>query len=240
MAFRAHAVVLWGSFLALGCGSKPPPPPAPPPEPLVAKVEPPPPPKCEALEESCKADAKTHARIARTSYVFSPVAGWVYAQTEAATVTEANAEAGPAMVVAGYDANKDAKKELSDRDQAFATIAKEIKLTLPKAKANWKKPLCTCSAKACKGSGGDLCKAMKPVSELKASVWQLDGGMRGGKKGPMLIVQAPLGDGKALLGVGFVPDDDQTAADQAILKSIESIGPAVDAGADAPKDGDKK
>src|SRR5262249_39041060 len=107
------------------------------------KVEPPPPPKCESLDENCKADADTRAKITHTSYVFTPVAGWVYAQTDAGTVAQANADAGPAMVVAAYDADKDAKKELELRDKAFGDFAKQVGLALPKTKPNWKKPTCT-------------------------------------------------------------------------------------------------
>jgi hypothetical protein len=242
--------------LAVGCGSKPPPPPEPAPEPPPApKPEPPPsPPKCETPSENCKATADTHARIAGTTYVFTPVAGWVYAQLSNVTIAQINAENSPAMVIAAYAADKDAKKELAQRDTAFADLSKEIGLTPPKAKANWKTPTCKCVGKACAGSGGDLCKAMKPVSDLKANVWQLDGGVRGGKKGPLLVVQAPLTEGRALLGIAFVPDDDASGADQSILKSIESIGPAEGGGdakpdakgdanpdaKDAPKDSGKK
>jgi hypothetical protein len=231
------------SALAVGCGSKPPPPAEIPPDPPPApKAEPPPPPKCESPGENCKATADTHARIAGSSFVFTPVSGWVYAQLSNVTIAQVNAENSPAMVIAAYDADpKDAKKELAQRDSAFTELAKEIGLTLPKNKANWKQPTCKCTSagKACTGSGGDLCKAMKPVSDLKVNVWQLDGGTRGGKKGPMLIVQAPLEAGKALLGIGFVTDDDSSGADQSILKSIESIGPGAggDAKADSKSDG---
>jgi hypothetical protein len=250
MTIRLAATFALLAFVA-GCGSKPPPPPEPAPEPPPApKPEPPPPPKCETPSENCKAAADTHARIAGTSYVFTPVTGWVYAQLSNVTIAQVNAENSPAMVIAAYAADKDAKKELGQRDTAFADLSKEIGLTPPKTKANWKQPTCKCAGKACAGSGGDLCKAMTPVSDLKANVWQLDGGVRGGKKGPILVVQAPLGEGKALLGVAFVPDDDQSGADQAILKAIESIGPGEGGGEakgdakpdakEAPKDSGKK
>jgi hypothetical protein len=256
MTFRPALLLALAAF-AVGCGSKPPPPAEPAPEPPPApKAEPPPPPKCETPSENCKAVAETRARIAGSSYVVTPVAGWTYAQLQNVTIAQINAENSPAMVIAAYDADaKDAKKELAQRDTAFADLSKEIGLTLPKNKVNWKQPTCKCAGagKACAGSGGDLCKAMKPVSDLKVSVWQLDGATRGGKKGPLLVLQAPLEAGKALLGVGFVTDDDATGADQAILKSIESIGPAAggegkadskDAAKgdakDAPKDAGKK
>jgi hypothetical protein len=227
MSPRIPAILVPFAF-ALAC-STPPPPVEPPPPPPPKKVEaPPPPPKCEALEEKCKAEGGTRARIARSSFVFAPVAGWIYAQGEGATVAQDGGDSGAAIVIAVYEADaKDAKKELAARDAAFEQLAKQIALTPPKGKVRWQLPTCQCKGSSCTGSGGELCKAMKPASELKSSVWQLDGGVRAGKKGPLLVVHAALPDNKALLGLGFVADDDKSGADAGILKAIESIGPGA-------------
>jgi hypothetical protein len=215
----------WLVAFSLGCSSPPPPPPEPPPPPPPKAEAPPPPPKCESLDEKCKAEPATRARIARSPLVFTPVAGWTYAQGEAATVAQDAGESGAAIVISLYEGDpKDAKKELAAREAAFEQMAKLISLTPPKNKVRWQLPTCQCKGAACTGSGGELCKAMKPSGELKASVWQVDGGVRGGKKGPLLVVQATLPDNRGLLGVGFVADDDKSGADAGILKAIESIG----------------
>jgi hypothetical protein len=40
-------------------------------------------------------------------------------------------------------------------------------------------------------------------------------------------VAGPVGDGaKGVIGIGFVPEDDKSQADVAIMKSIESLGKA--------------
>ena len=75
MTIRLAATFALLAF-AVGCGTKPPPEPEPAPEPPPApKAEPPLPSKCETPSENCKATAETHARIAGTTYVFTPVAG---------------------------------------------------------------------------------------------------------------------------------------------------------------------
>ncbi|HEY4118630.1 MAG TPA: hypothetical protein VGM56_12280 [Byssovorax sp.] len=230
MAPRIHAMALASiATLALACSSTPPPEPPPPPPPPPVKVEPPPPPKCEALSEGCKALASTRAHIARSSLVFTPVPGWIYAQGAAATAAQPG-DVGPAIVITAYAADADAKKELAQRDAALAEIAKDINLTLPKAKVSWKQPTCKCTAAGCTGAAAELCKPLKPLPNMTSSLWQLDGGVRGTKKGPLLVVQGPIGDGKALLAIGFVPDDDQSKVDEAILQSIESVGPGEDKG----------
>ena len=65
----------------------------------------------------------------------------------------------------------------------------------------------------------------KTIGPLKLGLWQLDeAGVRGAKKGPLLVVAGPTSDSKGVVGVGFVPDDDKSSADMAIMKSIESLG----------------
>ncbi len=40
----------------------------------------------------------------------------------------------------------------------------------------------------------------------------------------LLVVAAQTADGKNAVGVAFVPEDDKTQADAAILTSIQSLG----------------
>jgi hypothetical protein len=195
--------------LVLGCGSKKPPQ-APEPEPSapVAELEeraPPPPKKkkCESLDEACKALAGTKAKILRTPFTFDVAVGWLYAQHEPATLAQASG-VGPVLAAAAIGG--DPKKELAEREAALEVVANEAGISLPKKKVQWKKP-----------------QDKKDVHGLKVRMWQVDGATRGDKKGPLLVFDATSSDGKALVGLGFVPADDSTNADEAIMQSIESL-----------------
>jgi hypothetical protein len=193
------------TLLALGCGPKPPPPEPPaPPAPVVEKA----PPKCESFSEKCAAESDTRAKINNSDLIFTPAKGWIYAQLSSATVAQ-QSEIGPAVAFTGFDADaKDAKKDAAHRDATLSELAKQLSLGALKKKINWKKPAET-----------------KAVGDLKVGLWQLDeAGVRGAKKGPLLVVVASVSDQKGVMGVGFVPDDDSSKADEAILKIIESIG----------------
>ena len=170
--------------------------------------EPPPPPKpkpCEALDEKCEADADTRSKIAKSALKFRPVKGWTYAQGAEATVAQ-QGESGAAVAVAEVETGTDAKAEPTKRDEALEALAKQIGVTPPKKKVTWKKPL-----------------EEKSVGEMKVGLWQLEGANRGDKKGPLLIFAGQVAEGKVLLGLGFVPEDDTSGADAAILESIDSI-----------------
>jgi hypothetical protein len=196
------------ALCAAGCPKPPPPPPQPEPE---VRPPPAPPPKCESLSEKCSAAADTKARITNSGLVFAPPPGWTYAQLSSATLAQAS-DSGPALAFLGVDLDpKDAKKELAAREATLTELVKQIGLAPLKRKVNWKKP-------------DDPKKA---VGSYKADFWQFEeGGVRGQKKGPLLIVVIPVAEGKGVMGVGFVPDDDKTSADAAILKAIESLGKA--------------
>lgn len=220
-SFRA---VVFGAALIAACGSKKPkvePPPEPEPEPVAPPPKPPPPPKkCESMDEDCVADAKTKARVARSAFVFTPVTGWKYAQLDAVTVVEPF-EIGAASAFTVFDV--DPKKDKDSRDSALTDVAKSLSLTLPKPlRLNWKKP--------------DP-KSNKTIGDLKASAWQIEDVKRGDKKGSLLIVSAPVEASKALLAIGFVPSEDKSGADEAIMTSIDSISPAP--AKDAKDDKDK-
>jgi len=194
------------ALLAAGCPKPPPPPP--PPQPVEA---PPPPPKCESLGEKCAAKASTKAKITSSDLVFTPATGWFYAQQSSATISQSS-ETGPGLALMGYEGDaKDHKKEFAARDAAMAELIKQLGLTPLKRKVNWKKPDDT-----------------KTIGAMKLGLWQLEeAGQRGAKKGPLLLLAGPIGEGnKGVIGVGFVPEDDKSQADIAIMKSVESLGKA--------------
>lgn len=209
MALRSWTLLILGAAaLTAACGSTPPPVETP-----VTEPEPPPlpkepePPKCEALDEGCEAKEKTRAKIAKSELRFRPVKGWTYAQGAGATVAQAAGD-GAAVALAEVETGTDAKAEPGNRDAALEGLAKQLNVTLPKKKVTWKKPL-----------------EEKAVGDMKLGLWQLDGAMRGEKKGPLLIFAAPVGEGtgKVILGIGFVPEDDSSGSDAAILESIETL-----------------
>jgi hypothetical protein len=192
--------------LAVGCPAKPPPPP-PQPEPTA---EPPPPPKCESFTEKCESKPETRAKITGSALVFTPAAGWIFAQQSSSTVAQAS-ELGPGIAFLGIDLDpKDVKKEIAAKDAAIVELCKQLGMTPLKRKVAWKKP-----------------DDKKVVGALKLDLWQLEeSGLRGAKKGPLLVVAGQVSEGKGIVGLGFVPDDDKSSADVAIMKSIESLGTA--------------
>ncbi|WP_441285944.1 hypothetical protein ACSRUE_26030 [Sorangium sp. KYC3313] len=198
--------------LAAACSSPPPPQPVAPPPTVTAAPPPPPPPApkpCKALDEQCQAEASTRAKIAQSSLVFTPAKGWTYAQAESATIAQA-ADEGPAFATAQIDAGE-GKQAIEKRDAALEALAREIDVTLPKKKVNWKKP-----------------DDIKDVAGRKIGLWQREGATRGARKGPLLIFGDTGKDGEIVLGLGFVPEDDSSGADETILQSIESISVAAE------------
>jgi hypothetical protein len=164
--------------------------------------------KCEELAENCEANPTTQANVVGSDLAFTPVTGWTYAQGQDATVAQSS-DSGPAVAMTTFEADtKDAKKDNANREASFDALLKQLGLSPLKKKAAWKKPDDT-----------------KQSGDLKINLWQLDGGVRATKKGQLLVIEVPAVNGKHLIGIGFVPDDDTTHADEAILKSIESIGP---------------
>lgn len=202
--------LLAASVLALGCGTKPPPQPV---EPIAeTTAEPankPPPPKCEKLDEHCDAKADTRAKVAHAELYVTPVAGWVFAQEEAATIAQSS-DSGPVMAFVGYDEDKDAKKDAAARDAAVAELFKAAGVeSKPPKKVTWKTP-----------------SAAGSVGDLKLDLWEITAGYaRGAKKGTVVVVAGSVGEGKGVIGVSFAPADDKSA-DDAIIKSFESLGKA--------------
>jgi hypothetical protein len=168
---------------------------------------PPPPPKCESLDEKCKAKGGKKAKIAGSLLVFEPVAGWIYAQTEKLTIAQAGDE-DACLGIVGHDAPdaKEAKKVEQARQAQLEAVAAELKLTLPKTKVSWK-------------SGEKY-----EIGQLTVFRWALEKVSRGEKKGDLLIVASQPADGKAFLGVGFVPGDDDKSAEK-IVASFDTLAP---------------
>ena len=225
---------------AVACGSTPPPkkPEPPPPAPVATakpkkddpfdKPMPKAAPKCEAMSEACVADKTTQAKVPEAAVVFTPPNGWTYAQESSASVAQTSDE-GPALAVAAFtvapDEAKDPKKLDKRRDTLLSALGERLGLKMPKAKVLWKK------------SDKTLTVGSWPVS-----LYQVEGAGRGAKKGPLLVFSAALGADVALVGVGFVNDDDTTDADGAILTSIQSLAPApppAPAAAETAGDGKK-
>jgi hypothetical protein len=193
----------------IACAAPKPPPPKPaPPSPAVE-----PPPKCDDLAQGCTVKPGSRAKIGATATVELPH-GWTYAEES----TLAVAQSAAASIAITTQEIKDAKKETAARDDAFKQLTSKLAITLSGKNASWpKKPQRTTN-----------------VGSLKVALFQLDAAERGGKKGPLLLFTTKLKEGVILVGAGFVPDDDATNADAAILKCIDSLTPlgsADDAGA---------
>jgi hypothetical protein len=171
------------------------------------EAKPPPKKKCESLADGCEGEPGVRVRIANTGQSIVPVKGWAYAQEADGTIAQ-QGDAGPAFAAVGFDAS-DPKQEAANRDAAVDTLAKKIGVTLPKRKIPWAKPLDN-----------------KTLGDVKLALGQAEGAARSDKKGPILWFTAPLGEGKALVGIAFVPSDDSSDSDVSLMESIDTIAPA--------------
>lgn len=202
------AAALLASGAASGCAHPKPRPPvvasAPAPEP----PPPPPPPKCEALSEACAATAETRARVAGTKLALRPPRAWTYAQEESATIAQHGKAALVVLAVPAPDAKR------LPRGPALEAVIARLDVKFPKSKAKPK------PKKA---------ERVLTVGDRKVSLFQLDGAVRDGSKGPVLVFETADGAGAYVVGGGFVPDDDTSNADAEILSSIESLAPGAGA-----------
>jgi hypothetical protein len=208
-AFALLAVL----FVASACGSKPPPkaeeaetatntetPPAPPP-----------PKKCESLEEKCKADKDTTAKVKTGGIHFKPTEGWSYAQGADNTLAQASDD-GAVFIVSTYEHDaKDAKKDAANRDAAFDELVKAASVTPPKAKIAWKKP-----------------QVQDAVGDIKLDFWAGIDSERNKKKGQLLVVHGPLPNGRVMLALAFGPADQAESMDK-IKESLSTLAPEGDA-----------
>lgn len=198
-----------GLALASGCGSKPPPK-EPEPEPIT-KWEPPkdapkpPPPKCESLGEGCKGEKDKKAKVAKTSLAFVVPGTWVYAMLGSHTLAQ-RSDDGAVVALVGVEI-PDPKKDAATKTAEYDLLAKELNVALPKfKKIDWKKKP----------------DDKKEIAGTQLSFWQIEGALRGGKKGTVLLAWGARTEGKGLLGIGFVPDDDGDSAG-VILQAFESL-----------------
>jgi hypothetical protein len=206
-SFRSLLLVV-GCVAGLACGGSKPAGPttatATPTSTGTATSKPPPPaPKCEALDEKCASKKATKAKIGGSDFQLTPPEGWVYAQLADGLVAQVDAE-GAVMVVRGVTI-PDAKKE--ERDKHVEELAKLVGASLGKKKINWK-------AKA------DI---TKDLAKSKADFWLLEGAVRGKAKGVVLAMWSGRGDGKALVGLVFVPSDDSKKSDEAALAAFDTL-----------------
>lgn len=173
---------------------------------------PPPPPKCEALDESCRGEATTKARITDKA-TFTPPIGWVYAQEAEQTVAVADGEVAALAIMPA---------EMDDPDVVWATLEKlmtrlEITDVVRKA-VNLKKPLGTWAA-------GDQEVRLWQVEKPPAGAWswqKQDPNLKG-KPGALLITVVPGPEGAGILvGAAFVTRDADATFVDAVKASVES------------------
>jgi hypothetical protein len=202
-------------LLAATVACQKPPPRTPSPPPVADPEPPPPPPKCEAVDEGCKAEATTRARIPGATLTIVPPTGWTYAQEAQVTVALSKSSA------LALHAVPDAKPKAAPSPETLALLLDRLGVRFPKRKGRIVWP---------KRKADQVLK----VKELSVALFQLDGAERDGHKGPVLLFSARGGGAEPLLvGAGFVPEDDDSKADTAILSSIESLSQATDEAGDS-------
>jgi hypothetical protein len=162
------------------------------------------------MDEHCVAKDGARARIVDSGLKIEPPPGWEYAQQTDALVAS---QGGASLAVTTHDVGDahDLRKQLTIRLNAFDALLKAIGVKPPGARFFWMTQ-----------------SQAKKVGDLKVTLWQLEGASKEKTKGPIIIFAAPLPNNKALLGVGYVPNDDKSGADQAILKAIDSLSAPVD------------
>jgi hypothetical protein len=158
------------------------------------------------MEDACVADDDTRARIAKIDWTVRAPKGWRYAQEPEFTV----ASSERAILAMTTYPEPDKKRQESARDATLAGVVHKLGVVFPKRK---------------KLVFPRKVDKTIPVGTLKVGLVQLDGARLAKKRGPVLAFEARLPNGQIVLGAAFVPDDDTSNADQAILASIESIAP---------------
>lgn len=209
---RIVAKALLGVALgATACGSPPPPEP---PKPMPApepKPEPPPPPSCEALDEGCRAEPDTQAKIATSQHVFTPPEGWTYAQQARATVAQV-ADDGPVLALTVFTPEGEGEALAQQQADALQSLAEAVGIELPDKKVVFDRP-----------------DQEDEVAGLAMKYWQREEAKRGDASGSLLVLMSALGD-RALLGLGYVPAADDTEADRLIFEALQTIAERGDEG----------
>ena len=206
MLKRAAARLVFSltSIIFVGCRSKPANGPAPATAPAATVAPAEPTSKCGAVSDGCKATAEARVAIPNSDLQVILPAGWAFAKDNGVTVAQASDDA--AALAFGVVDTKDAKPNAAFRNQALSDVAAHIHLASIKQKIPWKHPMDS-----------------KSVGSLKVNLWQVDKASRGEAKGPLVIFSADLPNNKILFGVGFVPEDDHSGADELIMKAVDSI-----------------
>jgi hypothetical protein len=191
-------------MVAIVCGCRPPPAAPQPPPPPVAAAKPPP--SCRSLDDHCLSTPDTHAPIQESGWSIVPPTGWTYAHEPDATV----AASEQASVAATVYESGNRKADAARRDAALELVLQKLGVTLPK------------KAKIFARSKPDQ---VEEVAGLKISLYQLDGAMRGGNPGSLLVFAAKLPSAGGLIGAGFVAESDTMNSDEAILSCVTSLLP---------------
>jgi len=155
------------------------------------------------LEDGCIAGPGSRAQLEGPGFTVELPPKWRYAQ---GSLIFAVADGSVLAVTAQpQEANK---ADRVRRDDALAVLIREMKIELPKKKLVWpKKP-----------------DHIVDAGDYQVALYQFESVAREARKGTLLIfsINPPNDDG--LLGGGFVPDDDDSNADRAIMRAIRSIG----------------
>lgn len=191
--------------LAVGCRPPARPPAVAAPPPTAAAEEPVSPPKCESLDERCVAKEGVRVSIEGAPWTMAAPPGWTYAKVASGLVAVSD---GSALAV---QARAVADKKKPPRAEALAAVVEQLRVTLTKRKGKLELP-----------RNADKTIAVGP---LKVALYQIDGATRDSKRGPLLVFATTLPEGPLLVGGGFVPQEDSTNADAAILAAIESLAP---------------
>jgi hypothetical protein len=154
------------------------------------------------MSEGCTGQNGTVARIRKSGLGIEVPNGWTYAQQPDATIISFN---DAMLAVSTFD--QGAASEAS-REGALAALVNLLGVTAPRHKVAWARP-----------------SKKSRVGTLELWFWQADDVTKGLKKGPVLLVGTELPDKTWLLAAGFVPDDDKSDSDKAILGAVESIRP---------------
>lgn len=147
------------------------------------------------------------AQIIGTALAFTPPARWPLRHLSGHTIVQAS-KTGAALALAGVEfLPGDAKEEEAAKDTMLAELARQLELGAIPRKMSWKKP-----------------DDVRPAAGMRIRFWSIEEVVsRGTSKGPLLVLWTPTGEGKGLVGLAFVPEDDRSQADVAIMKAIESI-----------------
>lgn len=163
------------------------------------------------MEESCKAVPDTVLAIADTTLSFAPPEGWTYAREPGLSV--ATAPGGTAML-ALTSAASDARTAIIEAVEKLITRL-ELESVSTKSFRN------------------RLGKADDELDngKLKIRLWEVDKRRQHGKapqlkgksQGTLLVALAPAGDGKFVVGAGFVVNPDSESLASLVMKSIQSL-----------------